>query len=241
MWEFYWWETGPNGKRRRRHAVLGSVKELTRKAAEDEADKIRLRVNSAERTPAILNFGWVTGEYVKQELDSERSKLAYATREIYRIYIRRWIADRWKDAQLEGVRGAEVEAWLDTLDLSNGTRAKIRNIMSAIYSHSIRQGWTRFNPISNVRQSAQREHVPDVLTPAEARAIAEAIELRELALAILGMGNGPRVSESLGLKWEDLDFAGRQMSYGEASGSSTSMRTARPPTQSARSRCTISR
>jgi integrase len=41
--------------------------------------------------------------------------------------------------------------------------------------------------------------------------IAEAIELRELALAILGMGNGPRVSESLALKWKDLDFAGKQM------------------------------
>jgi hypothetical protein len=83
--------------------------------------------------------------------------------------------------------------------------------MSSIYSHAKRQGWTQFNPISTVRQSAQREHVPDVLTPAEARAIADAIGLRELVLAILGMGNGPRVSESLALKWEDLDFAGKQM------------------------------
>ena len=50
-----------------------------------------------------------------------------------------------------------------------------------------------------------------MLTPAEALAIAKEIELRELVLAILGIGNGPRVSESLALKWEDLDFAGKQM------------------------------
>lgn len=212
MWEFWWWESGPDGNRRRGHAVLGSVKELTKKATEDQADAIRFRLNAAQQAPAILKFGWVAGDYMKQELDSDRTRLSYATREIYGVFIRRWILDRWKDAALDGVRGVDVEAWLDSLDLANGTKAKIRNVMSAIYSHAKRQRWTQFNPISTVRQSAEREHVPDVLTPAEARMIAEGIELRELALAILGIGNGPRVSESLALKWEDLDFAGRQMS-----------------------------
>lgn len=212
MWEFWWWETGADGGRKRRHAVLGSTKELTRKAAESEADVIRLRLNSAEHTPAIMKFGWVAGDYIKHELDSEKSRLAYPTRTIYRVYIRQWINDRWKDVPMERLRGTDVEAWLDTLDLSNGTKAKIRNIMSGIYSHAKRQGWTQFNPISTVRQSAQREHVPDVLTPAEALAIAEEIELRELALAMLGLGNGPRVSESLGLKWFDFDFDKKQVS-----------------------------
>lgn len=194
--------------------MLGTTKELTKKAAEDEADEIRHRLNAADHTPAILKFGWVAGDYMKQELDSGRTHLAYTTREIYPIYIRQWILDRWQGVALDHLRGADVEEWLDSAELqelSNGTKAKIRNIMSAIYSHAKRQGWIQFNPISTVRQSARREHVPDVLTPAEARAIAEEIELRELVWAILGMGNGPRVSESLALKWEDLDLAGKQM------------------------------
>jgi integrase len=214
MWEFWWWETGSDGKRQRRHTVLGSTKELSKKAAEDEADGIRHRLNAAEHTPAILKFGWVAGDYIKQELDSERTHLAYATREVYRIYIRHWILDRWEGVALDRIRGADVEEWLDSpelQELSNGTKAKIRNIMSSIYSHAKRQCWTQFNPISTVRQSAQREYVPDVLTPREARVIAEGIELRELALAILGMGNGPRVSESLALKWQDLDLTKKEM------------------------------
>jgi integrase len=214
MWEFWWWETGSNGKRQRRHTVLGSTKELNKKAAEDHADGIRHRLNAAENTPAILTFGWVAGDYIKQELDSERTHLAYPTQEVNRIYIQRWILDRWQGVALDRIRGADVEGWLDSpelQELSNGTKAKIRSIMSSIYSHAKRQGWTQFNPISTVRQSAQREHVPEVLSPAEARMIAEAIELRELALAILGMGNGPRVSESLALKWDDLDFADKQV------------------------------
>lgn len=211
MWEFYWWEAGPDGKRRRKHTVLGSTKALSRKAAEDEADRIRLRINSPHHQPAILKFGWVAANYIKHELASDRSRLAYSTREIYGTNIRRWILERWKGEHLDSIRGAEVEQWLDSLELAAGTKAKIRNVMSAIYSHAKRQGMTQFNPISTVRQSAQRECIPDVLTPSEARAIAEAVDLRELVLAVLGMGNGPRPSESLAMKWEDIDFANKQM------------------------------
>jgi integrase len=50
-----------------------------------------------------------------------------------------------------------------------------------------------------------------VLTPAEAKAIAEELGVRELVLAVLAMGNGPRPSESLALKWEDIDFPNKQM------------------------------
>lgn len=208
MWEFFWWETGPDGARKRRHVVLGSVEELSKQAAEDHGDAVRLNV---QKQPAILTFGTVAANYKRYELDSERSRLAYPTKKIYGIYLRRWILERWQNEHLEEIRGTAVEQWLDSLDMSNGSKAKIRNIMSAIYSHAIRERLTIHNPISTVRQSAQREHVPDVLTPAEAKAIAEELELRELVLAVLGMGNGPRPSESLALKWEDIDFHKRHM------------------------------
>ena len=212
MWEFFWWEQTADGGRKRRHTVLGSVKELSRKAAEDEADVIRLRINSLDHQPAILKFGAVAADYIRVELESDRSRLSFATRDIYGGYIRRWILGRWREQHFERIRGAEVEQWLDSLDLAAGTKAKIRNIMSGIYTHAKRQGMVQFNPISTVRQSSQRESVPDVLTPAEALAIAEKVELRELVLAVLGLGNGPRVSESLALKWMDIDFARKQMS-----------------------------
>lgn len=191
--------------------MLGNVKKLSKKAAENQADLIRQRLNAEHHQPAIWKFGEAAADYKRQELESERSRLAFSTREIYGVNIGRWILGRWEKEPLEQIRGADVELWLDSLDLSNGTKSKLRNIMSAIYSHAKRQGWTQFNPISTVRQSAQREHVPDVLTPAEARSIAETLDLSELVPALLGMGNGPRPSESLGLRWEDIDFIKKQM------------------------------
>ena len=63
-----------------------------------------------------------------------------------------------------------VEQWLKMLSFENGdplakgSKAKIRNIMSALYSHAIRWEWATGNPITSVRQSAKRQSAPEVLT-----------------------------------------------------------------------------
>jgi hypothetical protein len=128
--------------------------ELNKKAAEDEADGIRHRLNAAEHPPALLKFGWVAGDYIKQEL---RTHLAYPTREVNRIYIQRWILDRWEGVALDRIRGADVEGWLDSpelQELSNGTKAKIRNILSSIYfmpNARVGPSSTRSVPCANQR------------------------------------------------------------------------------------------
>ena len=53
---------------------------------------------------------------------------------------------------------------LGRLPLANGSKAKIRNIMSALYSHAIRWEWAEKNPITSVRQSAKRQKTQCVLT-----------------------------------------------------------------------------
>ena len=55
-------------------------------------------------------------------------------------------------------------SWLGTLPLANGTKAKLRNLMHALFSHAMRWEFFVHNPITLVRQSAKRVRVPDVLT-----------------------------------------------------------------------------
>ena len=43
------------------------------------------------------------------------------------------------------------------------SRAKIRSIMSPLYSHAIRWKWTDKNPLTQVRQSAERSKISDRL------------------------------------------------------------------------------
>jgi hypothetical protein len=53
--------------------------------------------------------------------------------------------------------------WLDSIKRAKGARAKIRNLMSTLLTHEMRDEWADLNPIKLVRQSAKRERIPDVL------------------------------------------------------------------------------
>jgi integrase len=105
---------------------------------------------------------------------------------------------------LSNVRTVDVETWLASVPLTDGTRAKIRNVMSAIFTHGIRYEWLNRNPIALVRQSAKRERLPDVLTVEEVRALLGALTDPCRTAVLLATCTGLRVSELLALKWEDI-------------------------------------
>jgi integrase len=87
-----------------------------------------------------------------------------------------------------------------------GSKAKTRNVMSAIFSHAMRYEWLTRNPIALVRQSAKRESVPDVLTATEIGALLAELADPSRTAVLLAACTGLRVSELLALKWSDVDF-----------------------------------
>ena len=60
------------------------------------------------------------------------------TGEVYMGYLKTWIVPKWGGYKLSDVRTVAVEAWLGTLPLANGTRAKLRNLLHALFNHAIR-------------------------------------------------------------------------------------------------------
>jgi integrase len=104
------------------------------------------------------------------------------------------------------VKSVPVEQWLKSLALAPGSKAKIRNIMSALYSHAIRWEWATHNSITHVRQSAKRSKTPVVLTIEQIKAFLSHLEEPCRTAVLLDAASGLRVGELLGLKWEDVDF-----------------------------------
>jgi integrase len=143
--------------------------------------------------------------YKERELPEDGNK-THSTREVYGSYIRTWILPAWGTYSLSDVKTVNVEAWLGTLPLANASKAKVRNVMSAIFTHAMRYEWLNRNPITLVRQSAKRERLPDVLTAEEIGALL--VELPEpcRTAVLLAACTGLRVSELLALKWSDIDF-----------------------------------
>jgi len=147
-----------------------------------------------------------------EKISDEQERKSYSTQSTYDGYLRKWILPRWRNYRLSEVKAVEVEQWLKTLSFENGdplakgSKAKIRNIMSALYSHAIRWEWVTRNPITSVRQSAKRQAVPEILTVDELVKLLNAIPEPFRTAVFLDGASGLRVGELLGLKWEDVDF-----------------------------------
>ena len=67
-----------------------------------------------------------------------------------------------------------------------------------------------------VRQSAKHEKLPDVLQLDELKKLLAELENPARALVFLTAATGLRVSEALGLKWSDVDFAAREIRLSRA-------------------------
>ena len=189
VWEFLWREVQLDGSIRRRHIVIGTLEELpTESSAQAAVDAIRLEINRQTPQQLVKNvsFDTLVNHYRQHELPdvfnktkpapnaADEDRKSYSTQVTYEGYLKKWILPRWRACRLADVKAVEVEKWLRSLcfpktgvPLARGSRAKIRNIMSALYSHAIRWEWADKNPITSVRQSAKRQNAPDVLTPEE--------------------------------------------------------------------------
>jgi integrase len=190
----------------RRSVVIGTVEQYRTKAdAWKACEFLRSTINRETRSPRTI--AELVTHYTEHELPN---KTPY-TREVYEGYITKWITPQWGAFSLSDVRTVAVESWLGTLKLSNGSRAKVRNIMSALYSHAVRWEFFDRNPITLVRQSAKRKRIPDVLTTDELKALLSELTGVYRVMVFVAATTGLRVSELLALRWQDCDFEGGEI------------------------------
>jgi integrase len=223
VWVFRWRETQIDGSRKYRKMLVGSVEEFkTESEAQNAVDALRLTIN--EQTPRQqlkdISLQTLVDHYRQHEMPDifykksqlpedvaeDENRKAYATQDTYEGYLKKWILPRWRSYRLPDVKPVHVEQWLKSLSLAPGSKAKIRNIMSALYSHAIRWEWATRNPITHVRQSAKRRKIPLILTIVQIKAFLSHLKEPCRTAVLLDAASGLRVGELLGLKWEDVDF-----------------------------------
>ena len=184
-----------------RKEIIGTVEQFpTKSKALKACELLRANINREVRSPRTV--AELVAHYTEKELPN---KSPY-TAEVYKSYLKTWIVPVWETHSLSDVKAVTVEAWLGTLPLANGSRAKIRNLMHALYNHAMRWEFVNVNPITLVRQSAKRERIPDVLTVEEIGKLLGELSEPWRTAVFVAVTTGLRVSELLALKWSDMDF-----------------------------------
>lgn len=190
-----------------RKEQVGTVEQFpTKSAAMKACEPLRANLNRETQSPRTIAD--LVSHYQEKELPEDSTK-SYSTRKAYRCYFRNWIVPVWGACRLSAVKTVAVEEWLRTLSLAPGTKAKLRNIMSTLFTHAMRHELTDRNPIKLVRQSAKRQSAPEVLTAPEISALLAELEHDGPyhLMAFMATVTGLRASELLALKWGDLNVA----------------------------------
>lgn len=210
----------------------------TKSDAKKSIESFRAEVNAQQERLGKLTVGQLWGKFQQERFpaditdmrvddadeddDDEEDQfvdddvLSPTTIKNYKDNFKCYILPEWKDVLLEDVRPFKVQRWLKTLTyvrnptkrLAPGTKAKIRNQMSALFSFAkLHDHYVEDNPITPVTQSAKRRRKPVILSLKHMVALlAEVSELIHRVALLIAGAEGLRRSEIRGLKWRDIDF-----------------------------------
>lgn len=217
VWVFRWSEE-VKGQRRQHKDVIGTTKEFpTEAAANKEADRRRCRLNENKQ---YLSLKAITfGELINHYLNHELSRLSKSARKANKSYIKNWIESNWHGHLAGGMKTMQIQEWLDKIQRPDGTKLKIKNILSAIFSHGVRWEFVERNPVcgqggtpghrgasTGVRQSNRISISRVILPPDVVRQTLEQLPLREATMVLIDAVTALRASELVALKWRNVGW-----------------------------------
>jgi integrase len=214
IWQFRWREKTADGRKIYRRRQIGTIDQIpdieaARKMASFLVSDFNSRLEKSKS--GSMTIAQLCNHFEQSELCAANTWRSYSTKNIYKVYLKRWIIPRWSERLLGDIRTIEVESWLRSLPIARSTCAKIRNVMSVLFNHACRYEFFDGNPIRLVRQSAKRRSPPAILTAAEIRTLLEGLKIRERTLVIIAASTGIRQSELFALKWSDINLSAGTM------------------------------
>src|SRR5882762_4151756 len=207
-----------DGKRVENKIPIGLVQHLPdASSAWDEVERLHVPLNRLDGRRG-LSFGDLAQHYAEHELvessESIRPKAHTTIKGCQRV-LRNRLLPRWGNRIALGIEPLEVEQWLKALkkeeDFANPTLDRMRRVRSLVYRHGQTYGLIprsqESNPMRFVRCKTTSGYEAMILSPEQAYAIVGNLREPERTVTLLAAGAGLRISQCLGLQWQDVSFA----------------------------------
>lgn len=208
VWQFRYYETSPEGQRRRRSKVIGVLSDYPTQAdALRILERFRLRLNLQNRLGLPITLDALADDYVEKELPL----LRYGTQQAHLSSLHRWIRPRWGGCLVYEIKPIEVEQWLRSLPSAEKSKVNLRSLLHLVFQHGRRWEITDVNPIDLVRQRGGRRSIPRVLSVHDMRLILGELTEPYRTMVLIAACLGLRASEIIGLQWGDLNWEDRTL------------------------------
>ncbi len=207
-WEFRFYLTAPDGKRKLKVQTFDSLPSTQPSATSAKPLKAQLSALNAGTLGGKVDatLGTIIDRYMREEFPALRHSTQTTNRSLVDLHIR----PQWQDVRIADVTALEVKRWVDKLPFGAASKARTRNMMSKLLDLAMLWEYIPVarNPMELVRVkgSTKRQKAIVTISPEQFRAlVAELPEPYNLMVLVCGC-LGLRVSETLGLKWDDFDF-----------------------------------
>jgi integrase len=203
VWQFRYYETTPDGRRRRSSEIIGALSEYPTQAdALRILERFRLRLNLQNRFGLPVTFDALADDYVEKELPL----LRYGTQQAHLSSLNCWIRPHWGGCLVYEIKPIEVEQWLRSLPLPEKSKVNLRSLLHLVFQHGRRWEITDANPIDLVRQRGGRRSIPRVLSAHDVRLVLRELTEPYRTMVLIAACLGLRASEIIGLQWGDFNW-----------------------------------
>jgi integrase len=206
-WEFRYY-VRDRGKRILKALTFDGAVYKTEKALRQHLQSfvLKLNENTEYARAAEVTFNALLDRYIQEEMPERRS-----TQGSYRSIIKNHLRPQWGRRVISEIKPAELHTWLQLLPLAPITKGHLRNLMHRLFDLATLWEYLpleRRNPIEilKIRNVTKRQKETVVLTAEQFRDIVRRlpphVNMISITMACLGL----RVSEALGLQWQDVDW-----------------------------------
>jgi integrase len=208
VWNFYWWENGKRHCKRVGAKADYPTKTEAWRAAKSLRDAVEAQANVVGKQTPVSSAPMVRA--LVEQFRQERMPQRYSSQLAYRAWLDNHVLPRWGDSLITELQPRPVQLWLERLPLSPKSRVHVRGIVHALWDYAQWRGDVpvQRNPMTLVRivDASKRTKQPRSLDVEEFQKFIEYLQEPFRTIALICACAGLRISEALGLQWQDVDW-----------------------------------